>query len=162
MSGEICGDNRFEIIERAKKYIIENTNIETSSKEIEVLDNILFRLWQLGLLEKFNPESKEYKWMGVTWYKYCKDLLPPISIEVIAYNHKWINEDFNPNGTRVGFRTSDDDFISAYWWDYQDDYVGISGWKCEGNPEFSDELVKNRKPEWWTYISNFREARNSC
>ena len=83
MSGEVCGDNRFEIIENAKKYIIENTNIESSSKEMEVLDNILFRLLQLRLLEKFNPESKEFKWMGITWYKYCEDYLPPIGEEVI-------------------------------------------------------------------------------
>ena len=28
---------------------------------------------------------------------------PPIGVEVIAYHHKWVDEDFNPNGTRIGF-----------------------------------------------------------
>lgn len=27
--------------------------------------------------------------------------------EVIAFNKKWIDEDFNPNGTRVGFIQDD-------------------------------------------------------
>lgn len=54
MSGrEICGDNRFEIIEKAKKYLLENTNIETSPNEMAVIDNILFRCWQCGWLDHF-------------------------------------------------------------------------------------------------------------
>ena len=28
---------------------------------------------------------------------------PPFGVEVIAYHHKWVDEDFNPNGTRIGF-----------------------------------------------------------
>lgn len=155
MSGEVCGDNRFEIIEKAKEYIIENTNISSSPEEMKVLDNILFRFWQLRLLEKFNPESKEYKWMGVTWYLYRKGSLPPLGVEVIAFNHKWINEDFNPRGIRVGFRTEDGDFISAYWWDYQDDYIAIAKWKCEASPNFYENHLDNIEPEWWTPISEF-------
>jgi hypothetical protein len=50
MSGAICDDNRFEIIEAAKKKLIESTNIETSPKEMEVLDSLLFRMWQMGWL----------------------------------------------------------------------------------------------------------------
>ena len=54
-----------------------------------------------------------------TWYKF-EDKKPPKGIEVIAYNSKWIDEDFNPTGQRVGF-LSDLGFTSAYWWDYQGD-----------------------------------------
>ena len=50
---EMCGDNRFEIIEKAKKHILEATNIETSPDEMKVLDNILFRCWQMGWLEQY-------------------------------------------------------------------------------------------------------------
>ena len=39
---------------------------------------------------------------------------PPFGVEVIAYHHKWVDEDFNPNGTRVGF-LGDEEFISAFW-----------------------------------------------
>ena len=50
---DICGDNRFEIIGRAKKALIESTNIETSPKEMEVLNDFLFRCWQMGWLDKY-------------------------------------------------------------------------------------------------------------
>lgn len=50
MSGEICNDNRFEIIAAYKKKLIECTNIETSPEEMSVIDNILFRFWQMNWL----------------------------------------------------------------------------------------------------------------
>lgn len=60
-----CGDNRFWIIDRAKKDIIEKTNIESSTDEMKVLDNILFRAWQMGWLSKYDvivPEQKPAEW----------------------------------------------------------------------------------------------------
>ena len=39
--------------------------------------------------------------------------------EVLAFNKKWIDEDFNPRGIRVGF-LGFDGFISAFWYDEQD------------------------------------------
>lgn len=36
------------------------------------------------------------------WNKVSEKELPH-GEEVIAFNEKWIDEDFNPNGTRVGF-----------------------------------------------------------
>ena len=56
--------------------------------------------------------------LNVQWINY-KEQKPPFGVEIIAYHHKWVDEDFNPNGTRVGF-LSDEGFISAFWWDYQD------------------------------------------
>lgn len=61
----------------------------------------------------------------------------PFGEEVIAFNEKWIDEDFNPNGTRVGF-IQDDGFVSATWnneddcydtcYEEGDDYYkGVSG-----------------------------------
>ena len=47
----ICNDNRFKIIEKYKKELIEATNIEDSPEEMAVIDNILFRFWQMGWLE---------------------------------------------------------------------------------------------------------------
>lgn len=54
MSGEICTDNRFEIIASYKKVLVESTNIETSPDEMAVIDNVLFRFWQMGWL---NPHK---------------------------------------------------------------------------------------------------------
>lgn len=50
MSGEMCTDNRFEIIAAYKKKLIDGTNIESSQDEMAVIDNILFRFWQMGWL----------------------------------------------------------------------------------------------------------------
>ena len=57
MTYEICGDNRFEIIEKAKRSLIESTNIETSEDEMKVIDDFLFRCWQMGWLDKYDNEQ---------------------------------------------------------------------------------------------------------
>lgn len=53
MSGEMCNDNRFDIIAAAKADLLRNTNINTSKDEMAVLDHILFRMWQVGALTKY-------------------------------------------------------------------------------------------------------------
>lgn len=50
---ETCTDNRFEIIEKAKRDILDVTNIDTSLDEMKVLDSFLFRCWQMGWLDKY-------------------------------------------------------------------------------------------------------------
>ena len=57
MSLEICNDNRFELIEKYKQKLIDGTNIESSKDEMNVIDNILFRFWQMGWLDRL--ESSE-------------------------------------------------------------------------------------------------------
>ena len=54
---EMCNDNRFGIIEKAKKHILESTNISMSPEEMAVLDNMLFRCWQMGWLDKYTPRD---------------------------------------------------------------------------------------------------------
>lgn len=54
---EICTDNRFEIIERAKKDILDSTNIDMSPDEMKVLDNFLFRCWQMHWLDKYKSRD---------------------------------------------------------------------------------------------------------
>jgi hypothetical protein len=56
---EQCCDDRFEIINETKQYIINATNIETSPEEMNVLDSICFRLWQLGLTKRNKDKLKE-------------------------------------------------------------------------------------------------------
>lgn len=50
--GELCTDNRFELIEKYKKKLIEATNIESRKCEMALLDDILFRFWQMGWLDR--------------------------------------------------------------------------------------------------------------
>lgn len=51
---DFCNDNRFEIINKAKEHLLNATNIETSEKEMECLDNFLFRCWQMGWLDRYD------------------------------------------------------------------------------------------------------------
>lgn len=72
---DICTDNRFELIDKYKKELIEGTNIETSQDEMAVLDSLLFRFWQMRWLDRLEqPERKKGKWIikdnpGTGWYR---------------------------------------------------------------------------------------------
>ena len=60
-----CGDNRFELIDKARRDIIAKTNVESSPDEMKVLDSFLFRAWQMGWLGKYDvivPEQKPAEW----------------------------------------------------------------------------------------------------
>lgn len=56
---EVCTDNRFEIIEKAKKHILEATNINTSPEEMKLLDDFLFRCWQMGWLKQYDVKTNK-------------------------------------------------------------------------------------------------------
>ena len=55
---EMCGDNRFEIIAKAKEHLLEATNIDTSEDEMKVLDTFLFRCWQMGWLNRYDQKTE--------------------------------------------------------------------------------------------------------
>lgn len=59
---EICGDNRFKIIAKAKEYLLKATNIDTSEDEMKVLDTFLFRCWQMGWLDRYDSKTEPQKW----------------------------------------------------------------------------------------------------
>lgn len=54
---EVCTDGRFDLIARLKRELVEATNIETSPEEMAVLDSILFRLWQMGWLDRLEQPA---------------------------------------------------------------------------------------------------------
>ena len=58
--GEICGDDRFELIARAKQKLLDATNIDSRPDEIAVLDNILFRCWQMGWLDQLRDADTRW------------------------------------------------------------------------------------------------------
>lgn len=55
----MCGDNRFEIIAKAKADLLKSTNIAMRADEMACLDSFLFRCWQMGWLEKYETVSAE-------------------------------------------------------------------------------------------------------
>ena len=58
---EQCTDDRFKVIEIARYHILNATNVKTSPDEMKVLDNFLFRCWQMGWLDKYyKPDCTRY------------------------------------------------------------------------------------------------------
>ena len=53
---DVCSDNRFELIAKARDALLESTNIVDSPDEMAVLDDILFRCWQMGWLDELGVE----------------------------------------------------------------------------------------------------------
>lgn len=63
--------------------------------------------------------------------------LPPVGRQVIGFNHKWIDNDLNPEGTQVGFLNDHNEFVSAHRWNTKDGYITT--------------ISDNTKPEYWMY-----------
>lgn len=57
----VCGDNRFEVIAMAKEALLDSTNIDESPDEMKVLNNFLFRCWQMGWLDRYESDMAELK-----------------------------------------------------------------------------------------------------
>ena len=57
MNVEVCTDDRFELIEKAKAKLLEATNIEMRPDEMAVIDSILFRCWQMGWLDQLRESA---------------------------------------------------------------------------------------------------------
>ena len=49
-----CIGSQFEIIAKAKQALLDSTNIITSPKEMDCLNDILFRCWQMGWLDAYH------------------------------------------------------------------------------------------------------------
>lgn len=96
-----CTDNRFELIEKYKNELIENTNINTSEKEMEVIESILFRFWQMGWLKRWTPVTEglpKKKGFYLVTRKNPKGFVTkasydPSRVERGVYNSPWGNGD---------------------------------------------------------------------
>lgn len=93
---DICNDNRFEVIERAKQDMLKCTNIDSRPEEMAVIDNILFRCWQMGWLDryddvnddntKYDVDNLEDMLQKLPDIKYNDDICTP---KLRKYNTKW-------------------------------------------------------------------------
>ena len=86
----MCTDNRFEIIGKAKEHLLEATNIDTSPKEMEVLDNFLFRCWQMGWLDRYAEQTEPQTDNGIGCSKcesrfWCMDRDMPHAVHCNNY-----------------------------------------------------------------------------
>lgn len=112
---EMCGDNRFEVIQRAKEHLIESTNIESSPDEMKVLDSFLFRAWQMEWLRKYDPTLKAGKDTNVS--------------------SKWVSVDEPPVARPL--EEWHEDYGDVLWWKFpieEPPYVGSP--LCSDWPEY--------------------------
>lgn len=56
---DLCTDNRFELIKKYRQRLIEATNVADSPEEMDALDSILFRFWQMGWLDKLEQPERQ-------------------------------------------------------------------------------------------------------
>jgi hypothetical protein len=79
-----------------------------------------------------------------------KEKLPEAGFEVLLYNEKWICEDFNPKGIRIGCRDDLAGWYSAYWCNYHDEYHTRT--TDEDDKQFTDFKAENQIPTHWMEI----------
>lgn len=60
---------------------------------------------------------------------------PPAGIEVLGFNKEWIDEDFNPNGSRVCWRDEEGVWTSACWCNTMDSWQTLKS--NSDNTEYS-------------------------
>jgi len=73
-----------------------------------------------------------------------KKLKAEPGIEFLLFNEKWKDEDFNPNGIRIGFLDDVSGWTSAYWCNYHDDYHTRTS--DEDDNQFEDYKAENQIP----------------
>lgn len=75
---------------------------------------------------------------------------PEVGQEVLLYNEKWIDEDFNPKGIRIGWFGDSSGWTSAYWCNYHDEYHTRDN--ADDNEQFTDSKAENQVPTHWMPI----------
>lgn len=96
---EICTDNRFDLIAKYKQDLLNGTNIETSPDEMAVIDNILFRFWQMGWLLPTPRTNADYirtmtnEELAVFFKSSCRAIIT--KSYVCDYYTEWADTDCN-------------------------------------------------------------------
>ncbi len=57
---------------------------------------------------------------GDVFQEITKENIPPANIPFIGFSKEWIDEDFNPKGTRECFLNGDELYYSPKWCNYHD------------------------------------------
>ena len=139
------------LIEREAKEEYEEYLHGTSDvKEFLDMDDLLplsdaLKACEIATNTAINKTLSLFKWRKVS------DEFPPLGEEVVFYNPAWVDEDFNPKGTRIGFRL-EEDYVTSYYWSHQDCYLSISHSECDNNPSYSEKIRSSIEPTEWMPI----------
>ena len=95
---DMCNDNRFELVAKYKAELIESTNIDTSADEMAVIDNILFRMWQMGWLDRLEQPTVDA--VPVEWIQGFMDWLDSKGYTIASAVIQKMLNDFRADGER--------------------------------------------------------------
>jgi len=99
-------------------------------------------LYKIQLLcYQYAKESKQFK--PIT------DELPPLGVECLLQNDKWIHLDFNPKGIRIGYRCDLSGWVSAYFCSQHDCYMTRQA--DEDNDNFELSKAEDQIPTHWRH-----------
>ena len=96
---DMCNDNRFELVAKYKAKLIESTNIETSADEMAVIDNILFRMWQMGWLDRLEQPTVDA--VPVEWIEGFMDWLDSKGYTISSAIIQKMLNDYCADGERI-------------------------------------------------------------
>lgn len=108
MNGAICGDNRFEIIEKAKQAILEETNIKDEKAQMAELDSFLYRCWQMGWLKKYENDNE-----GQALLYAVEKTAERTKREVIEKAVSWIKHHLHLYAANISYPKLVEDFTKA-------------------------------------------------
>lgn len=80
------------------------------------------------------------------------DKLPNEGFEVLLFNKKWINEDFNPKGIRIGFLNGTGEWVTAYYCSQHDEYHTRDNESDDDH--YKQNLAEDQKPTYWFELPN--------
>ena len=138
----ISGDNRFEIIEKAKEMLLNATNIEDSKEEMKVLTNILFRMWQVGLI---NEEKLDIN-------KLQKENSIEEDIKVLENAIKCNEKQYEEIGVHIILQNDEQEAIEHILSDYKR-VLEINEFLLKEN-----EILKEEKEQAWEEWNNLEQG----
>lgn len=97
------------------------------------------------LVSAVEEQDKQNPWVLIK-----KDTIIPDRVELLLYNEKWIDKDFNPNGTRVGFKCDLTNWTSAQYVDMHDTY--FTRYADEDNESFKLSKANDQIPTHYKLI----------
>lgn len=92
-----------------------------------------------------NTQKQEDTWNLIL------EKLPPVGVEVLFQNDKWIDLDYNPKGIRIGFLDGTGDYYSAYWCTLHDEYHTRDS--IDDDSRFKLKLAIDQIPIKWKEIN---------
>lgn len=82
------------------------------------------------------------------WIEITKDTIIP-NREVLGYNEKWKNLDFNPDGIRLCYYlTTEEEWVSAGWDGCNDTYTGKFSNDCPEEDDYAPPTHYMLKPKF--------------